>query len=119
MQLTTEKQQLLSWFKYYRMCAIAAYEEYYAGRSDGYCPHGVYVGGCGIDWMCGACEGEDYSFTQEAYYQAKNHINDARRTTFKIAARKLVDILAENGEYLNKEDRALFLDLYGKLMIRK
>jgi hypothetical protein len=20
------------------------------------CPHGVYVGGCGIDWMCGACE---------------------------------------------------------------
>lgn len=23
---------------------------------DGYCPHGVYVGGCGIDWMCGACE---------------------------------------------------------------
>jgi hypothetical protein len=23
---------------------------------DGYCKHGVYVGGCGIDWMCGACE---------------------------------------------------------------
>ena len=20
------------------------------------CPHGVYVGGCGIDWMCGQCE---------------------------------------------------------------
>lgn len=26
----------------------------------GYCPHGKYVGGCGIDWMCGACEmGDD------------------------------------------------------------
>lgn len=23
---------------------------------DGYCPHGVYVGGCGIDWMCQWCE---------------------------------------------------------------
>jgi len=21
-----------------------------------YCKHGVYVGGCGIDWMCHACE---------------------------------------------------------------
>lgn len=20
------------------------------------CPHGVYVGGCGIDWMCPVCE---------------------------------------------------------------
>jgi hypothetical protein len=24
--------------------------------ANGYCPHGVYVGGCGIDWMCGKCE---------------------------------------------------------------
>lgn len=23
---------------------------------DGYCPHGTYVGGCGIDWMCQWCE---------------------------------------------------------------
>lgn len=23
---------------------------------DGYCEHGVYVGGCGIDWMCQWCE---------------------------------------------------------------
>lgn len=26
---------------------------------NGYCPHGVYVGGMGIDWMCGACESGD------------------------------------------------------------
>ena len=25
----------------------------------GYCKHGVYVGGCGIDWMCGQCENGD------------------------------------------------------------
>lgn len=23
---------------------------------NGYCPHGTYVGGCGIDWMCQWCE---------------------------------------------------------------
>lgn len=23
---------------------------------DGYCEHGTYVGGCGIDWMCEWCE---------------------------------------------------------------
>jgi len=23
---------------------------------DGYCEHGVYVGGCGIDYICGQCE---------------------------------------------------------------
>lgn len=24
------------------------------------CPHGVYIGGCGIDWMCHRCEmGDD------------------------------------------------------------
>lgn len=26
---------------------------------EGRCRHGVYVGGCGIDWMCGACEMDD------------------------------------------------------------
>ena len=23
---------------------------------DGYCEHGKYVGGCGVDWMCRWCE---------------------------------------------------------------
>jgi hypothetical protein len=27
---------------------------------QGYCPHGTYVGGCGIDWMCGDCEMGNY-----------------------------------------------------------
>jgi len=26
---------------------------------SGYCRHGAYVGGCGIDWMCGPCEDQD------------------------------------------------------------
>lgn len=28
-------------------------QSYYDGD---HCPHGVYVGGCGIDWMCQWCE---------------------------------------------------------------
>ncbi len=34
-----------------------------AGDHDGYCRHGAYVGGCGIDWMCGTCE--NYSLDEE------------------------------------------------------
>lgn len=26
---------------------------------EGHCRHGVYVGGCGVDWMCGACESSE------------------------------------------------------------
>lgn len=34
--------------------------EIFDGLTQGNCKHGTYVGGCGIDWMCGACEsGED------------------------------------------------------------
>ncbi len=29
---------------------------YIQSSNEGYCFHGTYVGGCGIDWMCGYCE---------------------------------------------------------------
>lgn len=32
---------------------------YIESRYEGYCFHGKYVGGCGIDWMCGWCESGD------------------------------------------------------------
>ena len=32
-------------------------------RYSGYCKHGTYVGGCGIDWMCGSCESGDPDIT--------------------------------------------------------
>lgn len=28
-----------------------------------YCPHGVYTGGCGVDYMCGVCENGDEPLT--------------------------------------------------------
>jgi hypothetical protein len=42
--------------------------EEFSPRPDGYCPHGTYVGGCGIDWICGACElgDDDWSLEDEA-----------------------------------------------------
>ena len=40
----------------------------------GYCPHGKYVGGCGIDWMCGPCEMGDGDPTAEYYqWQISSH----------------------------------------------
>lgn len=40
------------------VCELIAEEnaEILRGLPEGHCVHGVYVGGCGIDWMCGACE---------------------------------------------------------------
>lgn len=44
-----------------------------------YCPHGVYVGGCGADYLCGACEdGEPLTEQERAdYKQAKEEWNNA------------------------------------------
>ena len=41
--------------------------DYYTGR----CKHGVYVGGCGIDYMCGACELGDDEDEQRDYAEEK------------------------------------------------
>lgn len=38
---------------------------YWAGELDGYCIHGTWVGGCGIDWMCGRCESDQPLFATE------------------------------------------------------
>lgn len=43
---------------------------------DGYCPHGVYVGGCGIDWMCGICEsgGSIYTHALNIAYENEREV---------------------------------------------
>lgn len=47
----------------FRMCesCLAEAEKAYPQGWEHYpgdiCEHGVYVGGCGIDWMCPICEG--------------------------------------------------------------
>jgi hypothetical protein len=34
---------------------------------EGYCFHGTYVGGCGIDWMCGYCESSELGSSHYDY----------------------------------------------------
>jgi hypothetical protein len=36
--------------------AQADYPQGWRGYPGDTCKHGVYTGGCGIDWMCGPCE---------------------------------------------------------------
>jgi hypothetical protein len=33
-----------------------AYPQGWRAYPGDVCKHGVYVGGCGVDWMCGRCE---------------------------------------------------------------
>jgi hypothetical protein len=51
---------------------------------DGYCEHGVYVGGCGIDWMCGYCE-NGVTAAELAEAQAAEDVAEFRRAQLRIA----------------------------------
>jgi hypothetical protein len=50
----------------------------------GYCVHGVYVGGCGIDWMCHYCEnGVSYKeWKQMLKWEAKEKRRKERQKKF-------------------------------------
>lgn len=48
----------------------------YDRHQSGYCQHGVYVGGCGIDWMCGKCESGEEPLTKaerKKYDRTRKH----------------------------------------------
>lgn len=36
--------------------------------ASGYCRHGVYTGGCGIDFMCGLCESGYDTWVEHTYW---------------------------------------------------
>lgn len=63
-------------------------ESYYEGD---HCPHGVYVGGCGIDWMCQWCE--DGISLAEAKRIVTMERTRATRERADRAARLLNDLL--------------------------
>jgi hypothetical protein len=47
---------------------------------EGHCVHGVYVGGCGIDWLCGSCElGDGHNSHTDASLASAN-----KRATSKV-----------------------------------
>lgn len=56
---------------------------------EGYCPHGSYTGGCGVDWMCGACEMGELSpspsdFRTSITKLAAKQSREALKLTFRM-----------------------------------
>jgi hypothetical protein len=91
---------------------------YGSQQSSEYCFHGVYVGGCGIDFMCGYCEsGElgsshyDYLSGVYRYKEALMALHSARRQAKALEVGKAIMALltAENfveADKVAKEARA-------------
>ena len=80
---------------------------YWAGELDGYCVHGVYVGGCGIDWMCGRCE-SDYQpsateWAMEIVREEMRRIELEKDMEFPISKEEAAEILNNNWEHADKE----------------
>jgi hypothetical protein len=44
---------------------VRTFSNYSEDVPDGYCVHGTYVGGCGIDWMCGHCEMDEFDYAEQ------------------------------------------------------
>lgn len=61
----------------------------------GYCEHGVYVGGCGVDWMCGDCE-MGISAAERREINSQQHTRDIREKANR-AAKLLNDLLVIPG----------------------
>jgi len=58
---------------------------------DGYCEHGRYVGGCGVDWMCQWCE-DGISAKEVAEIYSARHTREVREKA-AIAEKVLNDLL--------------------------
>jgi len=63
-------------------------QSYYDGD---HCEHGVYVGGCGIDWMCDWCE-MGVSAAEASRIMTERRTSDVRREANQ-AAKLLNDLL--------------------------
>lgn len=83
-----------------------------ASDSDGYCVHGTYVGGCGVDWMCGACE-SGWSHYEIALGNAGDEMYRMR----KEYVRKLQEAMftPEAMVVLSKDERGEMIDHWIKL----
>lgn len=76
------------------------YRVYWAGELDGHCVHGVYVGGCGIDWMCGICEsGEDLSVTEWAMANVRDEIRRIQRVQLAEMQCELLEMVGSGSPF--------------------
>lgn len=61
---------------------------------DGYCEHGTYVGGCGIDWLCQWCE-DGISLTEARRIVAAERLRATRERAGRAA--QLLAVLLTHG----------------------
>lgn len=72
-------------------------EAYHSVQYEGYCFHGMWVGGCGIDWMCGACESGELGSDHYDYLSGSYRYSEALRTTKRNLLKKQIAAwVAEN-----------------------
>jgi hypothetical protein len=85
------------------------YRAYWAGELDGYCIHGVYVGGSGIDWMCGICEsGEDLTPTEWAMANVRDSIRRSNRVRLEEMQCELLNMLEDDNSFSEKAKQELW-----------
>lgn len=61
--------------------------DYLSTPNEGYCFHGQYVGGCGIDWMCGYCESGEAGSSAYDYLEGVYRYKEAASTLRAIRRR--------------------------------
>lgn len=80
---------------------------YWAGELDGYCIHGNWVGGCGVDWMCGQCESDEQLsptewameiVREERRYAVIRELHAMRERIVEICGEKHLFSTSENTE---------------------
>jgi hypothetical protein len=91
---------------------------------ENHCVHGTYVGGCGIDWMCGQCENGDTEPLQlpDIYpwerYDRGTWDSDGRPHKYDVHVRatELRTLLLEHGHdgYLDDFQSIIGVLLYGE-----
>jgi len=72
-------------------------EAYDSVQYEGYCFHGMWVGGCGIDWMCGACESDELGSSHYDYLRGSYRYSEALRTIkSNLLKKQVADWVADN-----------------------
>lgn len=90
----------------------------------GYCFHGTYVGGCGIDWMCGYCESSELGSSHYDYLKGSFRYSVALgKTKAESSKRRVIswfsEKLAEGFSAVHARDEAEKLFSHAELWLAR
>ena len=79
-------------------------------NEKGYCVHGRYVGGCGIDWICPYCED---GVSEKEYLAILKHERKVseRRARLKVFYNWVIKVYFATPEFMGKK-------LFSKLVVK-